>query len=112
MKKILIIISLLLLAFTDLQLVNTKASFYHNRFQNKRMANGERFSQKELTCAYNKYPLGSVVRVVNIENDSSVLVEITDRTSKSNKRIDLSKKAFKQLGELKEGLLKVKIELL
>lgn len=43
------------------------------------MANGERFDEDALTIAFNKLPLGSLVRVTNLANEQGVTVEVTDR---------------------------------
>jgi len=46
---------------------------------NLTMANGEGFDEDALTIAFNKLPLGSLVRVTNIANEQEVTVEVTDR---------------------------------
>jgi rare lipoprotein A len=43
------------------------------------MANGKRFDEDALTIAFNKLPLGSLVRVTNLANEQEVTVEVTDR---------------------------------
>jgi rare lipoprotein A len=53
------------------------------------------------------------VRVTNIRNNLSVVLRITDRMHKNNKRlIDLSKAAAKKLKYTGYGLAHVKVELL
>ena len=47
--------------------------------ENLTMANGKRFDENALTIAFNKLPLGSLVRVTNIANKQEVIVEVTDR---------------------------------
>ena len=44
------------------------ASFYSNKFQGKKTANGELFDQKMMTAACNKLPLGTMVKVINLKN--------------------------------------------
>jgi rare lipoprotein A len=46
---------------------------------NLTMANGKRFDEDALTIAFNKLPLGSLVRVTNLANEQEVTVEVTDR---------------------------------
>ncbi len=89
------------------------ASFYANKFEGRKTANGEVFSQKKLTGASNILPLNQWVRVTNMRNNLSVILRITDRMHKNNKRlIDLSKSAAKKLKYTGYGLAHVKVEVL
>lgn len=89
------------------------ASFYHNKFEGRKTANGEIFSQKKLTAACNTLPLNCWVRVTNIRNNRSVILRITDRMHHLNKRlIDLSHIAARTLGYTGHGLTRVKVEYL
>ena len=87
------------------------ASYYGAKFQGRLMANGQKFDENKLTAASNTLSLGTWVRVSNLRNRKTVIVQITDRMHPKNKRlIDLSKAAAKKLGFLKRGLAKVKVE--
>lgn len=89
------------------------ASFYANKFEGKKTANGEIFSQKKLTCACNVLPLGTWIRVTNLRNGRTVVVKTNDRLHPRMKRIvDLSKAAAVKLGYVGAGLTRVKIEVL
>ena len=44
------------------------ASWYGGSFHGKQAANGELFDMEALTAAHRTLPLGSVVRVANLEN--------------------------------------------
>ena len=89
------------------------ASFYANKFEGRKTANGEVFSQKNFTGASNILPLNQWVRVTNTRNNLSVILRITDRMHKNNKRlIDLSKSAAKKLKYTGYGLAHVKVEVL
>jgi hypothetical protein len=56
-------------------------------------------------------PLGSEVKVTNLENGRSVVVAINDRGPYIGGRvIDLSKAAARRLGIVEEGLAKARIE--
>lgn len=89
------------------------ASFYANKFEGRRTANGEIFSQKKLSGASNILPLNQWVRVTNMLNNLTVVLRITDRMHKNNKRlIDLSKLAAKQLKYTGYGLAHVRVEVL
>lgn len=90
-----------------------QASFYSNKFNGRRTASGEIFSQKKLTCACNVLPLGTWIKVTNLKNGKSVIVKINDRIHPRMKRItDLSKAAAIQLGYVDRGLTRVKVELI
>jgi rare lipoprotein A len=89
-----------------------QASFYANKFNGRRTANGEIFSQKKLTCACNVLPLGTMIKVTNLRNGRSVIVKINDRIHPRMRRIvDLSKAAAEKLGYISRGLTRVKVEL-
>ena len=88
------------------------ASFYADKFIGKKTSSGELFSQKKLTCAHNTLPFGTMIRVTNLANDSSVVVRVNDRLNQRNPRIvDLSKSAAKKLKFSGRGILKVRVAL-
>lgn len=90
-----------------------KASFYADRFQNRKTASGERYQASENTAAHRTLPFGSQVRVTNVRNGKSVVVRINDRGPHVRGRIiDLSRSAFAQIGDPAAGLLNVRIEVL
>jgi rare lipoprotein A len=71
------------------------ASYYADRFHGKKTASGKIFDMNKLTAAHKKLPFGTKVKVTNVANGKSVIVEITDRGPFIRGReIDLSKKAF------------------
>src|ERR1035441_398231 len=68
---------------------------------------------KGMTACHPTLPFGSMVRVVNLDNNRSVVVRITDRGDLIKGRvIDLSYGAAKQLALLKPGIAPVKLEVL
>jgi rare lipoprotein A len=90
-----------------------RASFYANHFQGRKTSSGEVFNQNQYTAAHKTLPFGTVVKVTNLENDSSVIVKINDRLGKSSPSlIDLSRKAAKQLNFIHLGHTRVHIEIL
>ena len=90
-----------------------QASFYANKFNGRKTANGELFDQKKLTAACNVLPLGTWIRVTNLRNGQSVIVKVNDRIHPKMKRIvDLSKIAAQRLGYVSRGLTRVKVELI
>ena len=89
------------------------ASYYADKFEGRRTANGETFSQKKMTAAHNGLPLGTWIRVTNLRNGRKVVVKVNDRLHHRNKRlVDLSRTAASRLGYLNSGLTKVRIEVL
>lgn len=88
-----------------------QASYYANKFEGRRTANGEIFRQKKLTCACNVLPLGTWIKVTNLKNGKYVIVKVNDRLHPRMKRIvDLSKTAAGRLGFVNRGLTRVKVE--
>ncbi len=86
------------------------ASFYSNKFNGRKTASGQIFSQKKMTAACNKLPLGTRVKVVNLQNNESVELVINDRLHHKNLRlIDVSLAAAKKLGFYQKGTTKVKV---
>lgn len=89
------------------------ASFYSNRFNGKRMANGGIFNNKKMTAAHNSLPLGTYVKITNRANGKWVIVRITDRLHYKNKRlVDLTQAAAKKLAFRGRGLARVKLEVI
>ncbi len=90
-----------------------QASFYSNKFNGRKTANGEIFSQKKLTAACNVLPLGTWIKVTNLRNGRAVIVKTNDRIHPRMRRIvDLSKAAAQQLGFVSRGLTRVKVEII
>ena len=91
-----------------------EASYYHDKFNGRKTASGEKFSNSKLTAAHRTLPFGTKVKVTNLANDKSIVVEINDRGPfKRSREIDLSKKAFMEITDNKNhGTLKVRIEVI
>ena len=89
------------------------ASWYGDEFAHRPTASGERYDPGKLTGAHRTLPLGSRVRVTNLVNGRSVLVTITDRGPyRARRDIDLSYGAARALGMLRQGVTRVRIELI
>lgn len=93
---------------------NVEASYYHDKFNGKKTASGEKFSNEKLTAAHKKLPFGTKLKVTNVANDKSVIVEVNDRGPFTKSReLDLSKRAFMEITDNKNhGTLRVKIEII
>ena len=90
------------------------ASWYGPGFHGKSTANGEVFDQNKISAAHRTLPMPSVVKVTNLENGLVLeKVRINDRGPFARNRIiDLSKKAAEELGFIKNGVAKVRVEIL
>lgn len=90
-----------------------QASYYSPKFEGRRTANGQIFNHKKFTAACNSLPLGTWIKVTNLKNDKSVIVQTNDRLHKKTTRlIDLTLGAAKKLGFVASGLTRVKVEVL
>lgn len=87
------------------------ATYYHDRFENRKTSSGEIFSQKKYTAAHRTLPLNTLVRVTHLENGRSVLLKVNDRCPRAGV-IDLSFLAAKRILLHKTGTAKVRVEVL
>ncbi|AMA47060.1 septal ring lytic transglycosylase RlpA family protein [Pseudomonas monteilii] len=88
-----------------------KASWYGARHQGKRTASGEPFNARGLSAAHRSLAFGSRVRVTNLSNQRSVVVRINDRGPHQRGRlIDLSRAAAAQIGMLRSGTARVRVQ--
>lgn len=86
------------------------ASWYGKDFHGKKTSNGERYDMYAMTAAHKTLPLGTYVRVHNLENDLQVEVRINDRGPFVRGRIiDLSYSAAKQIGIVGPGTASVEV---
>ncbi len=89
------------------------ASFYANKFEGRKTATGEIFSQNKLSAASNIIPLNNWVRITNLKNKKWIVLRINDRMHPRNPRlIDLSRSAAHRLQYIGLGLVRVKVEIL
>jgi rare lipoprotein A (peptidoglycan hydrolase) len=101
------------LPFSGMPQKTGTASWYGREFHGRNTASGIRYNMYGLTAAHKTLPLGTKVLVTNLENGKQVVVIITDRGPAGGDRIiDLSYGAARQLGMAKEGLAKVRIEVI
>lgn len=89
------------------------ASWYGGKFQGRLTANGEVFDTNQLTAAHRTLPFGTVVRVTNPVNETSVVVRINDRGPFVEGRvIDLSRAAADAIGIAAAGVAPVRVEII
>jgi len=89
------------------------ASWYGREYQGKKTASGEIFDMNGLTAAHRTLPLGTLIRVTNLENAKSVTVTINDRGPFiRNTILDLSYAAARALGFTAQGMARVQVVIL
>ena len=90
------------------------ASFYSTKLDGTKTSTGEIYRNSKLSAASNDFKLNTWVRVTNLKNNKSVILRINDRMHTKMQRkgrvVDLSRIAAKRLDFLKNGLTKVKVE--
>lgn len=90
-----------------------QASYYADKFNGRKTANGDIYDSNKMTAACNVLPLGTWIRVTNLRNNRSVIVRTNDRLHPRMKRVvDLSRTAAEKLGYVNRGLVQVKVEVL
>jgi rare lipoprotein A len=86
------------------------ASWYGKDFHGKKTANGEIYDMYAMTAAHKTLPLGTYVRVHNLENNRKLEVRINDRGPFVRGRIiDLSYTAAKDIGIAGPGTARVEV---
>lgn len=88
------------------------ASYYGKGFHGRTAADGDRFSQHELTAAHRRLPLGTKVMVENRATGEHVEVKITDRgpyADPQRRIIDLSQAAADSIGLVESGVGPVRV---
>lgn len=87
------------------------ASWYGEDFHGKKTANGEIYDMYGRTCAHKTLPLGTKVRISNVENGKSVEARVNDRGPFVEGRIvDLTLTIAKDLGMAEQGIAMVRVE--
>jgi rare lipoprotein A len=93
--------------------VKGRASWYGPGLHGKKTSTGERFNSNAMTAASNHVPLGSKVLVTNLDNGKSATVRINDcGPNRHGRKIDVSKKAARNLGMTHGGTAHVKAEVI
>jgi rare lipoprotein A len=86
------------------------ASWYGTYFHGRQASSGERYNMYEMTAAHKTLPMNTMLLVKNLENNRKAVVRVNDRGPFIRGRIiDLSYKAGKTLGIIRNGTAKVEI---
>ena len=87
------------------------ASWYGPNYHAHRGANGQIYDQNGISAAHRTLPMGSLIRVTNLQTGQSAIMRITDRGPfVPDRMIDLSIGAAKAVGVWRPGTAMVKIE--
>lgn len=87
------------------------ASWYGPGFHGKATTSGEIYDQEAMTAAHPTWPLGTRVRVTNLDNGRQTTVRINDRGPfVGGRAIDLSRAAARKLDMLGPGTCRVRLE--
>lgn len=100
----------ILFSFTNSDIQKGIASYYGNSLHGHRTYSGEKYHKDSLTAAHRTLPMGTIVKVTNLKNDSVVIVKINDKMGSTKRIIDLSMAAAKKLNFVRAGLATVTIE--
>jgi rare lipoprotein A len=87
------------------------ASWYGPPYHNRRGANGQVYDQNSLSAAHRTLPMGSLIRVTNLQTGQSAVMRITDRGPFVQDRIiDLSMASAKAVGVWRPGTARVRVD--
>jgi rare lipoprotein A len=87
-----------------------RASWYGPGFAGHLTSNGERFNPEKLPAASTTIPIGSIVRVMNVENGRTMAVRINDcGPFVPGRSLDLSHRAARELRMTRRGVATVKL---
>jgi rare lipoprotein A len=88
------------------------ASWYGKRHHGQLTTSGEVYDMNQFTAAHPTLPMGTRLRVTNLQNGRSVEVRVNDRGPAVHGRIlDLSYAAARALGAVPEGVIPVRLRI-
>lgn len=86
-------------------------TYYADRYHGRKTASQEIYNKNDFTAAHKTLAFGTRVKVTRLDNGRVVYVKINDRGPSSPGRIiDLSRAAAEQLNMIRDGEVRVKIE--
>ena len=103
-----------------------QASYYGERWNGRTTANMEIYDCDLLTCASPTLPFNTIIKVTNIDTEEFIIIRVNDRgpykmdlkgkvlrpLEPHPKRVlDLSRESFKSIGDLEEGIINIKYEI-
>ena len=101
----------LLSAFATQKIEYGKAGYYADSLHGRKTASGEKYDKYEFTCAHKTLAYGTKIKVTRLDNKKSVIVRVNDRGPYVEGYVtDISRAAAEQIGLIKIGVTRVKIE--
>lgn len=91
-----------------------RASYYHDSLAGNFTACGDKYTPSDFTAAHRTLPFGTILRVVHLSSGRDVYVRVNDRGPFGNRKLvlDLSRAAANELGLLRYGVMKVRVEVM
>ena len=90
-----------------------QADYLSDSMEGQLTASGERFNGNAMNAAHRGFPIGTRLRVTNLENDRSAIVRVNDRGAfRRGYIISVTRHVAEQLGFVSAGSARVKIEVL
>ena len=87
------------------------ASYYSDRYNGRRTASGQRFSNNALTAAHRTLAFGTKVKLTNVQNNKSVVVRVNDRGPfVKGREISVTRAAASRLGFVRAGTASVRMD--
>lgn len=88
------------------------ADFFSDGLNGHPTASGEKFSNQSMTAASREFPIGTRLRVTNLQNGRHVIVRVNDRgPHRRGFIISVTRRAAEQLGFVKDGSAQVRLEI-
>jgi rare lipoprotein A len=88
-----------------------RADYFSDDLEGHPTASGEKFSNQGMTAAHREFPIGTHLRVTNLQNGRHVIVRVNDRgPHRRGFIISVTRHAAEQLGFVKAGSTRVKLE--
>ena len=88
-----------------------RADYFADDLEGHPTASGEPFSNVAMTAASREFPIGTLLRVTNLQNGRHVTVRVNDRgPHRRGFIISVTRRAAEQLGFVKAGSARVRLE--
>jgi rare lipoprotein A len=90
------------------------ATHYHDSLAGNLTACGETYAPTDFTAAHRSLPFGTILRVVHPKSGRDVFVRVNDRGPFGRRGLvlDLSRAAAEEVGLMRTGVMKVRVEVL
>jgi rare lipoprotein A len=87
------------------------ATVYAAMLEGRQTAGGEPFNHDQHVAAHRSHPMGTHLRVTNLDNNQSVTVRVVDRIPEgTDAAVDLSRSAAREIGIDEQGRAEVRVE--